>query len=69
MVPATPPVGLMLLFPVWDILTPDLLAVHFFPLLAVAAATGKAEGSASIVALVPLVAEKGKGVGVPEAGK
>lgn len=36
--------------------------MQFFSLIDVAAAMGKAEDSASIVALVPFVAEEGKGV-------
>lgn len=64
MAPPALPVWLMLwlAFLVWDIQTPDLVAVRFFPLIAVVAAMGKAEDGASIVALVPFIAEKGKGV-------
>lgn len=36
--------------------------MHFFCLIAVAAAMGKAEDSAGFVALVPFSAEKGKGL-------
>ena len=36
--------------------------MQFFPPIAVAAAMGKVEDSASTVALVPFIAEKGKGV-------
>lgn len=64
MAPPALPVWLMLwlAFLVWDIQTPDLVAVQFFSLIAVVAAMGKAEDGASIVALVPFIAEKGKSV-------
>lgn len=63
---------LWLVLSIWLVLamsTPNLVAVHFFPLIAVAAAMGKAEDNASIVALVPFSAEEGKGVCRAGAGK